>query len=154
MRVRDDGILGTKPGTRREPGAARNGLMEMHLFDAEAPEEKALGGGDSSSIERRSVDYYLEDRLRGLSVGTVCERCKALAMPLAEGIVEGMAQDLEDEGRLGDAEDCRELLNRLARETGLDRGPGRNHPCVGLFCVRALPDSQNRKALFVLKKQA
>ena len=49
--------------------------------------------------------------------------CKAQAMPLAEAIIEDMAQDLEDEGRLGDAEDCRELLDRLARETGLDRGP-------------------------------
>lgn len=91
----------------------RNEVMEMHLFDSEAAEEKALCGEDSSSIERMSVGYYLEERLCGRPVGAVCERCKTLAMPLAEDIIEEMAQDLEDEGRLGDAEDCRGLLNRL-----------------------------------------
>ena len=95
----------------------------MHLFDAEAAREKALCRKDSSSIDRMSVGYYLEERLRGRPVGTVCQDCKTLAMPLAEAIIEDMAQDLEDEGRLGDAEDCRELLSRLARESGLDRGP-------------------------------
>ena len=95
----------------------------MHLFDPHAAEEKALCREDSSSIERMSVDYYLEERLCGRPVGTVCERCKALAMPFAEVIIEDMAQDLEDEGRLGDAEDCRELLKRLVRESGMDRGP-------------------------------
>ena len=39
-------------------------------------------------------------------------------MPLADVIIEDMAQNLEDEGRLGDAEDCRLLAVRLARETG------------------------------------
>ena len=66
-------------------------------------------------------------------------------MPLAEVIIRDMAQDLEDEGLLGDAEDCRELLNCLARETGLDHGPGSsgtpNHPCVGPFAFEgANPD--------------
>ena len=69
------------------------------------------------------MGYYLEERLCGRPVGKVCQDCKALAMPLAKVILEDMAQDIEDEGRLGNAEDCRELLNRLARETGLDRGP-------------------------------
>lgn len=31
-------------------------------------------------------------------------------------------RDLEAEGWLDEAEDCRELRNRLAGETGLDRG--------------------------------
>ena len=123
MRVLDDRILETKRGTGRRPGAATSTVMEIHLFDAEAAEEKALCGGYSSAVERMSVGYYLEERLRGGPVETVCERCKALAMPLAEVVIEDMAQDLEDEGRSGDAEDCRELAVRLARETGLDRGP-------------------------------
>ena len=111
------------PGTGRRLEAVRNEVSESHLFYAEAPEEKALCGGYSSAVERMSVGYYLEERLRGCPVGTVCERCKALAVPLAKVGIEDMAQDLEHEGRSGDAEDCRELLIRLARETGLDRGP-------------------------------
>ncbi len=97
--------------------------MEMHLYDAEAAEEKALCGEDSSSIDRMSVGYYLEECLYGRPDWTVCDRCKVLAMPLAEVIIEEMAEDLEDEGRLGDAEDCRELLDRLAREMALIRAP-------------------------------
>ena len=118
-------------GTRRE--AARKELMEMHLFDTEADEEKALCGEDSSPIELMSVGYYLEERLFGRPVGTVCERCKTLAIPLATVILEDMAEDFEDEGRLGDAEDCRDLLNTLARETGWIAGRTGDRPCVGLF---------------------
>ena len=98
-------------------------MFEMHLYDADAAEEMALCGEDSSPIERMSVAYYLEERLYGRPDGTVCQRCKTLAMPFAEVIIQEMVQDLEDEGRLGDSEDCRDLLNRLERETGLDRGP-------------------------------
>ena len=123
MRVRNDDILKMNPGTGRRHEAVRNEVFESHLFNAEAPEEKALCGGYSSAVERMSVGYYLKERLRGCPVGTVCERCKALAVPLAEVVIKDMAQDLEDEGRSGDAEDCRDLLTRLARETGLDRGP-------------------------------
>ncbi len=98
-------------------------MFKMHLYDAEAAEDNAFCGEDSSPIDRMSVGYYLEERLYGPQDWTVCDRCKVLAMPLAEVIIEEMAEDLEDEGRLGDAEDCRELLNTLARETGPDRGP-------------------------------
>ena len=126
MRVLDDRILETRPGTGRRHEAVRNEMFESHLFDSEAPEEKALCGGDSSPVERMSVKYYLEERLCGRPVGTICGRCKTLTMPLAEVVIEDVAEDLEDEGRLGDAEDYRELLRRLARETGLDRGTGRN----------------------------
>ena len=96
----------------------RNEVKEIHLFDAEVAEEKGLCGENSSFIERMSVGYCLEERLCRRPVGTVCERCKARAMPLAEVIIKDMAQNLEDEGRLGDAEDCRLLAVRLARETG------------------------------------
>ena len=123
MRVRNDDILKMNPGTERRHEAVRNEVFESHLFNAEAPEEKALCGGYSSAVERMSVGYYLKERLRGCPVGTVCERCKSLAVPLAVDITKDMAQGLEDKGRLGDAEDCREFAVRLARETGLDRGP-------------------------------
>ena len=98
-------------------------MKAMHLMDTQADEEKALCGANVPADDLTGVDNYMERRKDGLPVGTVCQDCKALAMPLAEAIIEEMAQDLEDEGRLGDAEDCRELLNRLARESGLDRGP-------------------------------
>ena len=123
MTVADDNTQKMNPRTGGRNAAVRNEVMEMHLFDAEAAEEKALCGEDSSPVERMSVGYYLEERLCGRPVGTVCQECKPLAMPLAKVILEDMAQDLEDKGRLGDAEDCRELADRLARETGLDRGP-------------------------------
>ena len=58
-------------------------VMETHLFDANAHVERALGGEETSANDRMSVDYYLERRKDGLEVGTVCERCKALAAPFA-----------------------------------------------------------------------
>ncbi len=97
--------------------------MEMHLSDTDAVEAKALCGADTS-YDLRDLKGYLEDRLNGAWVGAVCQECKALAMPLAEAILEDMAQDLEDEGRLGDAEDCRLLAERLAQETGQDDSRG------------------------------
>ena len=100
----------------------RHEVMAMHLLDAEAAEEQSLCGKGTTRTERKGVRYYIEERLGGCPVGTVCERCKALAMPLAGVIIGDMAQYLEYEGRLGDAEDCRELLNRLVREIGRDRG--------------------------------
>ena len=134
---------GDEAGNRKEPGAARSTVMEMHLFGAEAAEEKALCGEDSSAVERMSVDYYLEGRLCGRVAGTVCDRCKTMAVPLAKVTLGHMAQDLEDENRLGDADDCRELLSRLARETELDRGPdrerGRSPMCGPLLLFGPIP---------------
>ena len=98
-------------------------MFKMHLYDAEAAEDNAFCGEDSSPIDRMSVGYYLEACLYANQYCAVCQDCKVLAMPLAEVIIEEMAEDLEEEGRLGDAEDCRELFNRLARETELDGGP-------------------------------
>ena len=40
-------------------------VREMHLFDTDAREEKALCGVDTSADELRGVDGYLEDRLYG-----------------------------------------------------------------------------------------
>ena len=45
-------------------------------------------------------------------------------MPLAKDLLEAMAQDLDEDGWLGEAEDCRELVNTLGRETGQDESRG------------------------------
>ena len=57
-------------------------VFEIHLFDEDAAEEQALCGTDTSAIRRRCVRGYLEDRLYGNRVGTVCEMCKAPAATL------------------------------------------------------------------------
>ena len=93
----------------------RDESTEFHLFDTDATEEKALCGVDASADDRRGVDGYLEDRLNSVSVGTVCERCKALAVPFAVNL----ARDLESEGLLDEAEEHRQLADTLLRETGL-----------------------------------
>ena len=67
-----------------------------------------------------SVDYYLERRKDGLEVGTVCEACKALAVPFAMSLT----RDLEAEGWLDEADEHRQLADTLLRETGLG-------PCSG-----------------------
>ena len=133
MTTADNKTVKMNPGTGRRLEAVRKELMEMHLFDTEADEERALCGGDSSPIELMSVGYYLEERRCEHPVGTVCQDCKDLAMPLAEVIIENTAEDFEDEGLLGDAEDCRELLNTLAMETGLVRGTDWEPPMCGPF---------------------
>ena len=86
---------------------------EFHLFDTDATEEKALCGADY----RRGVGGYLESRLYGLRVGTICEGCKALAIPFAANLT----RDLEAEGLLDEAEEYRQLADTLLRETGLGR---------------------------------
>ena len=86
---------------------------EFHLFDTDAREEKALCGVDTSDEERRGVDGYLEDRLYGLWVGTICEGCKALAIPLAANLT----RDLEAEGLVDEADEYRQLADTLLRET-------------------------------------
>ena len=92
--------------------------MEMHLFDENAREEEALCGVEALGEERRSVKYYLEDRVHGPSVGNVCQECKALAAPLAGEIIEAAIEEHEARGRFDVAEDYRELAETLARETG------------------------------------
>ena len=84
----------------------------------------AICGVCAPDDKRMGVAYYLEMRKDGFGVETVCQNCKALAMPLAAVILEDTAQDLEDDGRLGDAEDCRLLAERLAQETGQDDSRG------------------------------
>ena len=89
-------------------------MIEMHLFDNDAREEKALCGAETSADCRRSVSGYLEHRLNDADVGTICEGCKLLAPRFAMTL----AQDLVDEGLLDEAVMYRDLSEGLLRETG------------------------------------
>ena len=86
----------------------------MHLFDENVVEEKALCGANTSADQRMGVNYYLDMRKDGFSVGTVCEGCKVRALPLAVNL----AQYLEAEGLVAEAEEYRQLAQRLLKETG------------------------------------
>ena len=90
--------------------------MEMHLFDENARREEALCGTNSSPVDRRSVRYYLKDRLHGNDVGTICEACKVFAPKFAIK----RAEDLEAEGKLDKAQEYRRLYETLLKETGQD----------------------------------
>ena len=92
--------------------------MEMHLFDENTREEEALCGVETLNEERRSVGFYLEDRVHAPSVGNVCQECKVLAAPLAGEVIKAAIEEHEAKGRFDVAEDYRELAETLARETG------------------------------------
>ena len=64
----------------------RREVIEMHLFDDGAAEENALCEAGTSADDRRGMSGYLRDRFYGVWVGTVCEACKALAVPLAANL--------------------------------------------------------------------
>ena len=98
----------------------RREVIEMHLFDEDATEEKALCEVDTSAGDRRGVRGYMEDRLHGLWVGAVCEGCKAPALPFAVSLVHG----LESEDLLDEAEEYCQLADTLSRETGLNLSDG------------------------------
>ena len=115
MKTRDDETMKVTLETNR-----RYEVGEMHLFDTDAREEKALCGVDTSADDRRGVNGYLEDRLYAVSVGVVCEGCKALAVPFAVNLT----RDLEAEGRLDEAEEYRKLADTLLQETGLAPSSG------------------------------
>ena len=115
MKNREDRTLKATPETN-----SRYESTESHLFDTDATEEKALCGADTSAAYRRAVGGYLESRLYGLSVGTLCEGCKAQAVPFAANLT----RDLEAEGLVEEADEYRQLANTLLRETGLGPCPG------------------------------
>ena len=119
MNVHDDSTMKATPETRRRYEMMRREQIEIHLFGTDAVEERALGGEETSAYDRMSVDYCMERRKDGLEVGTVCERCKALAAPFALSL----ARDLEAEGWLDKAEEYRMLADTLLRETGLGPCP-------------------------------
>ena len=112
MTTNGDGSL-----TRPVEAQSRYEVMEMHLFDENARREEALCGAGTSAVNRRGVRGYLCERLAKIDVGTVCEGCKAQAIPFAQTI----AQDLEAEGLLDEADKYRRLYEKLLKETGQDR---------------------------------
>ena len=91
-------------------------VNEQYLFDENAACETAFCGADTSTEERVSVGYYMEQRIDGCDVGTVCESCKASAPPFALR----RSRDLEAEGRTDEAEEYRRLYETLLKETGQD----------------------------------
>ena len=115
----------------------RKEVIELHLFNNDAREEEALCGAKTSAHERIGVDYYLDQRKKGIPVGTVCEWCKALAVPFAESLI----RDLDDDGRMDEAGNYRLLAHTLLREIGPGPSSGQeseplNH-VYGPFCVSA-----------------
>ena len=92
-------------------------VNEQHLFGENAHSEKALCGADSSTENRVSVGYYMEQRKNRFDVGSVCERCKVCAPPFALRL----SRDLEAEGILDEAEEYRQLADTLQKETGQDQ---------------------------------
>ena len=89
-------------------------VNEQHLFDENPPTERAFCDAASSTGERVSVGYYMEQRKNGHEVGSVCESCKAFAPPFALRL----SRDLEAGGMLDEAEEYRRLAGTLRRETG------------------------------------
>ena len=118
MKLSSDHVSNTAENKRRYE-AMRDELQEMHLFDDNSGLEEALCGAETSH-NVRSVRYYLEDRVHGPSVGSVCQECKVLAVPLAGEIIEDAIEEHEAEGRFDVAEDYQELGKALARETSQD----------------------------------
>ena len=88
-------------------------VSDMHLVDRNAAGERAFCEADASDEELMGVDYYLEMRKDYFGVGTVCEACKVPAPRFAMEL----AQDLEAEGLLYEAEEYRDLAETLIRET-------------------------------------
>ena len=89
-------------------------IMEMYLFYEGAPLEETLCGADAPAVSKRSVGGYLEDRLHGHWVGTVCEACKVAAIPFAVNLDCGPIV----EGSWDEAHEYHELAKTLAGETG------------------------------------
>ena len=116
MNVHDDSTVVVTLATIRRHEMKTCKVVELHLIDPNANKERAFCGEDTSIHDRISVYGYLEDRLRGSWVGTICERCKALAVPFAKR----RARNLEAEGRLEEADEYRLLADTLRRETGLE----------------------------------
>ena len=102
-----------RPVTKLE-STKRYELDDMHLFDENAVEENALCGANSSANQRMGVFYYLDMRKDGFGVRTVCEGCKAKTLPFPANL----PQYLEAEGLVAEAEEYRQLAQRLLKETG------------------------------------
>ena len=106
---------GTDPQTRPDT-EGRCELIEIHLFDQHAREEKALCKADASVHDLITVQYYLERRRHELSLPTVCNACKGPAVEFAR--MRGSA--LADDGMSYEAESYRRLADTLSGETDAD----------------------------------
>ena len=115
MKLCNDRTSKAPPETKR-----RHDVTEMHPFDEDASREVALCRAASETDCLTGVESYLECRLHGVPVGTVCEACMGLAVPFAVN----RARDLEAEGRRDEAEEYRQLADTLLRETGLGHRSG------------------------------
>ena len=111
MKPRDDKVheLGRSDTRTRE-------VCERHLFDIDAAEEEALCGVKTTDGDRRGAEGYLDDRLDGNWIGTICKACKALAPPFAAK----RGRDLEAEGLMDEAVEFHRLADTLAIETDLE----------------------------------
>ena len=98
----------------------RKEVIEMHIFDKNESEEKALCKDQAPVPYLLTVQYYIESRVDGVPVGTVYERCKALAIEFSVNV----SSDLEAEGLLDWAGEYRRLADSLEKETASKRGPG------------------------------
>ncbi len=115
MKSRDD-----RPFELKREDTRTGEVTETHLFDTDAREEKALCGVETSADDRRGLNGYLEDRLDGNWIGTVCGGCKSVVAPFAVN----RSRDLEAGGLLDEAQEYRQLADTLVRETGLGRFSG------------------------------
>ena len=97
MKLRDNNAVKATMETEGRFQLTRREVFEMHLFDEDAAEERVHCGKDTTGTERRGVRGYLEDRLYGNRVGTVCQGCKDRAAPFTRKIID----DLEAEALLG-----------------------------------------------------
>ena len=132
MKLRDSNAPKATMETEGRFQLTRREVLEMHLFDEDAAEELSLCGKDTANTERRGVMGYLEDRLYGNRVGTVCQGCKDRAAPFTGKIID----DLEADERMEEADEYRLLADTLAKERGPGRRPGLGvtliHPCMGI----------------------
>ena len=143
MKAQDDKGFEAKLETNR-----RHEKMEMHLFDKNDSEEEALCKDRVHVHDLLTVQHYMESRMDGVPVGTVCERCKALAVPFAANHCQELEvyaknfrakaerqrerdairyrnssqeADLEADQLVDEATEYRRLVDRLAKQTGLKR---------------------------------
>lgn len=77
------------------PTIRRNDVIEMHLMDAGANEEKALCNTDVSVHVLTGVQDYLERRRTDLPIPPLCFGCKALAVQWAESHLLDLEADAE-----------------------------------------------------------
>ena len=77
------------------PTSRRNDVIEMHLMDAWANEEKALCNTDVSAHALTGVQDYLERRMTDLPIPPICSGCKTLAVQWAESHLLDLEADAE-----------------------------------------------------------